>query len=130
MESHEIPIYVTTPCYILAVDGYTIDRTSDQPVYDENLQFVTQGVGTTDEPAVVLFTDRRLAEQYIEHMDVDIPLKALEISNSDGLKSFLRLATAGYRVASIDPDPDTGTHAGMLIEEILQNLDFPGVTGL
>ena len=131
MESHEIPVYLTTPCYILAVEGYSVDPTTQQAVYDERLQFVTQDVGTSDELAVVIFTDRRLAEEYLRQMDVDFPLQALEISNRESLKSFLRLATAAYRVASIDPDPETGTmHAGVLIEEVLQNLDFPGVTGL
>ena len=128
MESHEIPIYVTTPCYIVAVEGYTVDPTTGQAVYDQNLQFVTQEAGTAGDLAVVMFTDRRIAESYIAHMDEQVPLHALEIPNSDALKNFLRMATAVYRVASIDPDPVTGNmRAGLLIEEMLQNVDFPGV---
>jgi hypothetical protein len=131
MESHEIPIYVTTPCYIVAVDGYTVDPTTGQAVYDQNLQFVTQEAGAAGELAVVMFTDRRIAESYIAHMDEEISLQALEIPNNVALKSFLRLATAVYRVASIDPDPETGTmRAGITIEEILQNVDYPGVNVL
>jgi hypothetical protein len=131
MESHEIPIYVTTPCYIVAVQGFTVDRTTGQAVYDQNLQFVTQEAGTAGGLAVVMFTDRGLAESYIAYMDEQVPLLALEIPNSDALKSFLRLASAVYRVASIDPDPETGTmRAGVLIEEILQNVDFPGINVL
>jgi hypothetical protein len=131
MESHEIPIYVTTPCYIVAVKGYTVDPTTRQAVFDQNLQFVTQEAGTSGELAVVLFTDRRIAESYIAHMDEEVPLEALEIPNNEALKSFLRLATAVYRVASIDPDPETGNmRAGVMIEEILQNVDFPGVNVL
>jgi hypothetical protein len=131
MESHEIPIYVTTPCYIVAVEGYMVDSKTREAVYDQNLQFVTQEAGTAGELAVVMFTDRRIAESYIAHMDEQIPLQALEIPNNAALKSFLRLATAVYRVASIDPDPETGTmRAGVLIEEILQNVDFPGVNVL
>ena len=129
MESHEIPIYVTTPCYILALDGYTVDTTG-QPVYDQNLQFVAQNVGAAEEPAVVLFSDRRPAENYIEQMGIELPLRALEFSNNDALKNFLLAATAVYRVVAIDPDPETGTMQGVPIEEILQNLDFPGVSGL
>jgi hypothetical protein len=131
MESHEIPIYVTTPCYIVAVAGYTVDPTTGQAVYDQNLQFVTQEAGTAGELAVVMFTDRRIAESYIAHMDEQVPLEALEIPNNDALKRFLRLAAAVYRVASIDPDPETGImRAGVLTEEILQNVDFPGVNVL
>jgi hypothetical protein len=130
MESHEVPIFITAPCYILAVDGYTVDI-SGQPVYDANLQFLSEVVGTAETPAVVIFTDRRLAENYIQQMDDEFPLRPLEIPNNEALKGFLRLATAAYRVALIDPEPETGTmQAGVLIEEILQNLDFPGITGL
>jgi hypothetical protein len=131
MESHEIPIYVTTPCYIIAVEGYTVDRTTGEPVFDQNLQFVTQEAGTAGELAVVMFTDRRIAESYIANMDEEIPLQALEIPNKVALKSFLQLAAAVYRIASIDPDPETGSmRAGVLIEETLQNVDFPGVNVL
>jgi hypothetical protein len=130
MESHEVPIFITAPCYILAVDGYTVDI-SGQPVYDANLQFLSEVVGTAETPAVVIFTDRRLAENYIQQMDDEFPLRPLEIPNNEALKGFLRLATAAYRVALIDPEPETETmQAGVLIEEILQNLDFPGITGL
>jgi hypothetical protein len=130
MESHEIPIYVSTPCYILAVDGYSVD-TKGQPVYDANLQFLTEIVGAADTPAVVLFTERRLAEDYIAQMDEEFPLRPLQIPNNDALKAFLRLATAAYRVAIIDPDAQAGPmQRSVLIEEILQNLDFPGITGL
>jgi hypothetical protein len=131
MESHEIPIYITPPCYILALDGYSVDRTNGQPVYDQNLQFVAQNVGVADEPALVLFSKQRLAEDYLAHMDGQLPIRPLEFSNNDSLKSFLRLAASVYRIVSIDPNPVTGTTgAGVPIEEILQNLEFPGVAGL
>jgi hypothetical protein len=131
MESHEIPIYVTTPCYIVALEGYTVDQASGQPVYDEKLQFVAQNVGATEEPAVVIFSNRRFAEDYIKHLGEELPLRALEFSNDDSFKNFLGVATAVYRVVCIDPDPDNGTmRAAVPIEDVLQNLDFPGVTGL
>jgi hypothetical protein len=131
MESHEGPFFVTPPCYILAVEGYAVDPTSGEAVYDENLQFLTQGVGPTDEPAVVLFTERHLAEEYLAHMDEQFGLRPLEIPNNDAFKRFLRLATSVYRIASIDPDPKTGMMAaGLMIEDMLQNVDFPGVTGV
>jgi hypothetical protein len=131
MESHEGPIYVTTPCYILAVDGYTVDSKSGQVVYDHNLQFLTESVGATDEQAVVVFSERRIAEDYLKHMDDEFGLRPLEIPNNDSLKSFLRLAMQVYRFACIDPDPETGDmRGGLTIEEILQNLEFPGVSGL
>jgi hypothetical protein len=130
MESHEGPVYVTTPCYILAVDGYSVDS-SGQVVYDEKLQFLTETVGATDEQAVVVFTDRQHAEEYLAHMEEDFGLRPLEIPNNNSFKSFLQLARNVYRIASIDPDPETGRmRAGLLIEEVLQNLDFPGVNVL
>ena len=131
MESHEGPIYVAAPCYILAVDGYTIDPKSGQVAYDEKLQFLAESIGATEEQAIVLFTERDLAEEYLEDMGDEFPLGVLEIPNNAALKSFLRLAAVAYRFASIDPNPKTGTmRAGLMIEEMLQNLDFPGVSGL
>jgi hypothetical protein len=131
MESHEGPIYVTAPCYILALDGYTIDPKSGQVAYDEKLQFLAETVGATDEPAVVVFSDRHHAEEYLNHMEEQFGLRPLEIPNNGSFKSFLRLAKNVYRIASIDPDPKTGNmRAGLTIEEVLQNLDFPGVNVL
>ncbi|HJQ79978.1 MAG TPA: hypothetical protein VJ828_08490 [Lacipirellulaceae bacterium] len=131
MESHEGPVYVSAPCYILAADGYTVDPKSGQVAYDEKLQFLAEGVGATDEQAVVLFTDRHLADEYLENMGEEFPLLVLEIPNNDALKRFLGLAAVVYRFASIDPNPKTGTiRAGLAIGEMLQNLDFPGISGL
>jgi hypothetical protein len=130
MESIERPIYVTTPCYILAVDGYTVDS-HGQVVYDAKLQFLAESVGATDEPAVVVFSERQIAEEYLENMEEQFGLKPLEIPNNDSFKSFLNLAKNVYRIASIDPNPKTGMmRAAATIEEILQNLDFPGLGGL
>ena len=131
MESHEGPIYVTTPCYILAADGYTVVPKNREVLYDDKLQFLAETVGATDEPAVVVFTDRHHAEEYLERMEEHFGLRPLEIPNNNSFKSFLQLAKNVYRIASIDPDPKTGNmRAWLMIEEVLQNLDFPGVNVL
>ena len=112
----------TFPTYLLA-RNFVTDHTTGDVYFNPDLQFIAPAVNPTGEQGVAMFTDRHLAEEYLELTSPELGMRLLKISGPQALAYFLRNAPKKYRYVAVDPNRKTGMIHAMPISEVLRALD-------
>ena len=112
----------TFPTFLLA-RNFVTDHTTGDVYFNPDLQFIAPAVTPTGEQGVAMFTDRHLAEEYLEQTDPQLGMKLLKISGPQALAYFLRNGAKKYRYVAVDPNRKTRTIQVIPIQLVLQALD-------
>jgi len=109
------------PCYVLA-NNYTRTPAGD-PVFDDNIRFVTPTIAPGRSPAIAIFTDADAAHDFIECTCHPGELDLLEIPDTVRLKRFLDVAAPDYRYLTVDLNAKNRASRMFLIDDVLRHID-------
>ena len=86
--------------------------------WTEIMKLVGQKIG--GEPAVLLFTDLRLAEQYLESLSDASRIQPLALPSDEYLEWFLSTASKTHSHVAVDMDPAAGAARTFAVAEVLK----------
>ena len=112
----------TFPTFLLA-RNFVTDPATGNIMFNTDLKFIAPAVAPTGEQGIAMFTDRHLAEEYLELTSPELGMRLLKISGPQALAYFLRNAPKKYRYVAVDPNRTTRVIRGFLIQAVLQALD-------
>ena len=112
----------TFPTFLLA-RNFVTDSATGNIMFNYDLQFIAPAVAATGEQGIAMFTDRHLAEEYLELIGPELGMRLLEISGPHQLGYFIRNVSKKYRYVAVDPNCKTGVIRSLLIEDVLKCID-------
>jgi hypothetical protein len=114
----------TFPTYLLA-KNFATDAAGNIK-FNKNLQFIAPAVNPSGEQGIATFTDRHLAEEYLELTNPELGMRLMELRGPRALGQFLLHAPKKYRYLAVDPNRKTGIIRGLLISAVLAALEGRG----
>ena len=106
------------PCYVLASD-FQADPKTGEVLFDNRIQFVAPTMPV--EQQLAIFSDKPLAEEYLELCNPSLKLKLLEMARPQALRSLLLAVQRRFQNVVVDLNPKTRIGqtlpvAGLLME--------------